>query len=54
MEFPSERQDAAGDARWPVWREFGGRFGWLVGEGGGPVAAAAARRPLTHHPASGR
>ena len=29
--FPSEGQDAAEDARWPVWREFGGRWGsWRV------------------------
>ena len=28
----TEGQDAAGDARWPVWREFGGRWGsWWVG-----------------------
>ena len=39
------RQDAAGDACWPVWREVWGTFGWLVGEGevGATVSGAAVR-----------
>ena len=36
---------AAGDPRWPVWREVWGTFGWLVGEGevGATVSGAAVR-----------
>ena len=31
VELPSEGQDATEDARWPVWRELGGRWGsWWV------------------------
>ena len=44
VELPSEGQDAAEDARWSVWREFGGRWGsWWV-RLAGRLQTAAVRR----------